>query len=133
MRTTCAGVGTWASAVWARMAKKKDGTANMQKRETLRIGGCTGNSWEDLAEIRNSGITCFQILRGATALESSPGRSKTVPVLIVGRALGTQVVLKERSRIPECWQALGIKIVRSSPSLPLRPSPAGLGDCVAPQ
>src|SRR6266581_1080900 len=34
-----------------------------------------------------------------------------------------------RSRIPECWQALGIKIVRSSPSLPLRPSPAGLGDC----
>src|SRR6266851_8592855 len=90
--TTCAGVGTWASAVWARMAKRKDRTTNMQKSETLRIGGYIGNSWEDLAEIKNSGITCFRILQGATALASSPGRSKTVPGRSLGGALGTQVV-----------------------------------------
>src|ERR1700674_704823 len=90
--TTCAGVGAWESAVWARMAKQKDGTATMPKRETLRIGGTIGTPgeiWlksEILAEL-------VQILQGATALESSPGSSRT-----------------------EFWPAFGIKSVRSSPS-----------------
>jgi hypothetical protein len=44
----CAGVGTWASAVWARMAKKKDGTANMQKGKPCELGdarGTPGKIW----------------------------------------------------------------------------------------